>query len=409
MRISFASENKQLETYLRGYESITLVNCYSNLQTEYDKFSNDLNKVDVFALIEHADLSGNLTAISKLVQSGNGYLLGAGEILLILNGSTERTQNRNDKVTAFTDILTEKGFNLRVVTPPVLDFTSIYNAFIKNTVINESTIKVYTKYKVSKTDNGIILKPKKTKESLTPDSKTGNRDALKKIDGDTSAMLGDSLLDIGERDELITRTVDNIIELPSVAALTKRVVFITGVTDVGKTHSMLTFSDELSKNQIAVLSVDSSGTDDLLYIAQGNGFKTPVMRGAELFTTKEQASVGVHLFRKAYSSTFLHQLNNLSKNKNIIFCEVDLDNLSTFVSSWDGDVSIIVIVKFDVTAILELKAKLTPNLPYLIYVNNDKDSVSTEEERFLRQFLGERVKVFNYTNRIDLFNSLGGS
>jgi hypothetical protein len=408
MRISFVTENKQLEIYLRGYDSITLVNHYANLQTEYDIFSNDLNKVDVFAIIEHGDISGNLTAISKLIQSGNGYLLGAGEILLVLNGSTERTQNRQDKVAAFSEILSEKGYNLRVVTPVVLDFTSIYNAFIKNTVVNESKIKVYTKYKVSKTDNGIVLKPKKTQEKLAPDKKTGNKKSLKKLDNDTSTMLGDALMDIGERTDLIDRVVDNIVELPSVAALTRRVVFVTGVTDVGKTHTMLTFVDELSKSQITSLAVDSSGKDDLVYIAQGNNFQTPILRGAELFTTKEQASVGVHLSRKAYSSTFLHQLNPLTKNKNLIFCEVGLEHLSTFVSAWDGDASIVVVVRFDVTALLELKNTLMPNLPYLIYVNNDKEEVAVEEERLLRQILGSTAEVFNYTSRVDLFNSLGG-
>jgi len=225
MRISVASENKQIETYLQGYESLTLVHFYSNLQTEYDKFSNDLNKVDVFAIIEYADISGNLTAISKLVQSGNGYLLGAKEILLVLDGSSERTQNRLDKVTAFTDILEEKGFNLRVVTPIILDFTSIYNAFIKNTVVKESTIKFYTKYKVSQTDKGIVLKPKRTKEKFSPDIKTGNKKALKKIDKDTMGMLGDTSLDVADREDMIERGVNNIIELPNVASFTRHALF----------------------------------------------------------------------------------------------------------------------------------------------------------------------------------------
>jgi hypothetical protein len=409
MRISIASESKQLSTYLGGYESLTLVNYYSNLQTEYDKFSNDLNKVDVFAIIEHADISGNLTAVSKLIQSGSGYLLSAKEILVILNGSSERTQNRADKVTAFTDILEEKGFNLRVITPTVLDFPSIYNAFIKNTVVKESTIKVYTKYKVAQTDNGIILKPKKTKEKFSPDVQTGNRDSLKKVDKDTADMLGNALLDIEDREDLIERSTDNIMEFPNIAAAAQKVVFVTGVTDAGKTHSMLMFADELSKNQITSLIIDSTGKDDMANIADGNNFQTTVMRGSELFNTKEQSSLGVHLFSKAYSSTFIHQLAHLFKNKALIFCEVGLEQLSAFVSSWDSDTDIVVVVKFDVTSLLELKDKLVPNLPYKVFVNNDKDEVTAEETGLLQNFLGSSIQVYNYASRIDLFNSLGGA
>jgi len=409
MRVSVVSENKQLETYLRGYESLTLVHFYSNLLTEYDKFNNDLNKVDVFAIVEHGDLSGDMTAISKLVQSGSSYLLGTKEVLLVLNGSTERTLNRTDKVNAFTDILTEKGYEVRTVIPTVLDFTSIYNAFIKNTVTQESEIKVYTKYKVSKDDKGIVLKPKKTKEKFSPDAKTGNKKALKKIDENTAKMLGNQPLDVEKRKDPIDRVVDNIVELPNLASLTRKVIFITGVTDVGKTHSMLTFAEDLSKNNILSLVVDSTGSDDMLYISQGNHFKTPLLKGSDIFNTKEQFTVGVQLYRKAYSSTFIHQLDNLSRNKNLVFCEVGLEQLETFLATWDGDTEIIVVVSFNVTALLELKSKLKPNVSYKVYVNNDDEEVAVEEVNLLKQFLGNNIQVYNYMSRLDLFNSLGGS
>ena len=410
MRLSVVSEHKPLEIYLRQYDSITLVNYYSNLQTEYDAFSNDLNKVDVFAIVEYSDLSGNLTAISKLVQSGDGYLLGAKEILVVLNANSERTLNRSDKISAFSEILEEKNYNVRIETPIVLDFTSIYNALINNTVIKESTIKIYDKYKVSKTDKGIIVKPKKTQEQFSPDTKTGNKQALKKIDKNTGDMLGDTLLEIPDREDMIERTVDNILELPSLSRLTHHVVFITGVTDSGKTHSMLTFLDELNKNRISALAVDSTGSDDMRFISSGNNFQAPVLKGTDLFTTKEQGSMGVCLYRKAYTSTFIHQLDNIAKTKNIIFCEVGLDQLTSFESTWDGDVSIIVVVKFDVTSLLELKEKLTPNIAYKVYINNDqKDIIDISEEKILRQFLGDNIQIFNYSTRLDLFNSLGGT
>ena len=78
------------------------------------------------------------------------------------------------------------------------------------------------------------------------------------------------------------------------------------------------------------------------------------------------------------------------------------------MSSWDGDSEIILVVKFDVTALLELKSKLTPNLPYKIFINDDKPEVQPEETRLLKQFLGDSLHVYNYASRLDLFNSLGG-
>ena len=42
---------------------------------------------------------------------------------------------------------------------------------------------------------------------------------------------------------------------------------------------------------------------------------------------------------------------------------------------------------------LELKAKLVPNLPYKVYVNNDKDDVSVEEINLLKQFMGNNSNI----------------
>ncbi|MCL1934872.1 MAG: hypothetical protein FWF57_00605 [Defluviitaleaceae bacterium] len=408
MRISIASEKKQLETYLSAYESINLVNFYSNLQTEYDRFSNDLNKVDIFAIIEYADISSNLTALSKLVLSGDGYLLGAKEILIILNGNSQRTQNRDDKVNALKDILEEKNFDVRIVTPNILDFTSIYNAFIKNTTVQESKIKIYTKYKVYEGDNGIVLKPKKSKNKFAPDIKTGNRQSLKKIDNDTAELLKNETLEISDREDFVERVNDNIVGLPDLVNLTNKVIFITGVTNVGKTHTMITLAEELNKNKISTLIVDSTGSDDIKYIAEAGNFKITIIRGSEIFNIKEQHSTGIYLYNKAYSSTFLHELLPVSKNKNITFCEVDIDNLENFISTWDGDVQIILVIKLDITGIKEIKDKIIPNKPYIVYVNNDKDEITEEEKTLIKQLLGESIKIFNYKSRLDLFNSLGG-
>ena len=117
MKVTVVSENSNLVQFLSSNPSVIVHNVYTDLAVDYDRFINDLNQVDILLMVDYADISSNLTMITKAVKSGHAYLLDVKEFVIVTHQdlSHSPTVNAKDKFKAFDGLLKEHGYTLRLV------------------------------------------------------------------------------------------------------------------------------------------------------------------------------------------------------------------------------------------------------------------------------------------------------
>lgn len=410
MKLTLITENNNLVQYLRTNPSIIVENVYTDLGSDYDRFINDLNQVDVLLLVDYSDLTVNLSKITLAVQSGNAYLLNVKEIVIVSHTDllNSPTSNAKDKFAAFADIMKERGYKMRLVQNPSIEFHGIYEAIIQETALAENDVQVYDKYKVYQSSGGVDIKSNKAKRTLAPD-RTNERPGLVKQDKHTRELLGKKTLLVPDEPSFIQRTSENVTELDTIDAQTTCLVVVTGVKYSGKSTFCIRSMQELHKNGFNSLCVDSSGRRDLARLLRFNNADFPILTGSEIFIPAEEATVGIQLMHPSPTASFMSSLTHLTNSKTCVFCEVDVDYVQNYLSTYLGKKALVVVTEYDFVKLRDISSLMKNNEFALTVVVNTREPVSDPEavERTVRDFIPCVESVGFITDMVDSVSLLG--
>lgn len=404
MKITIISENTKLIQFLSSNTSIKVENVYSNLETEYDKFINELNRVDVALLVDHSDLSTSLSKLTLAITSKKAFMFVAKEIVIVTYNDPvdSPTSNISDKLDAFSLIMSENGQKVRIVKVDTINFPVIYEAIIAETTLEESDLKTYVKYKYNPEGSGHAIKPKKQKGKLfRVRDKPNERPALRSQDLHTSEMVKNKTLNIGSDPNKLTRTNNVIIPLENSTQTITPLILVSGVKYSGKTTFSIKAVKELQKNGFCSLLVDATGRTDYNRLLRYNSVDIPILSGSDIFTPTDKPIVAIQLAHPAPTASFLSSLTHLSSGKICIFCEVDLEYVPNYLATYNGSCKVIVVTEYDFTKLrdLALQTKTLEDKVSIIVNTREEVRLSDAEVSTIRD-------IFKFTNTVGSFQDM---
>ena len=381
MKISLVTQNTNLVQYLGANPSLSVENSYTDLTAEYDKFINELNTVDVFLLIDYEDLTPSLAMLTKAIRSGSSYLFNPKELVLVTysDSSLSPTSNATDKYVAFNEMLQEKNLTMRLVTMEVIDFQGIYKAILRDTDWEDDDLEEFTKYKVKRTQGGIVLKPKKRFASFEPRTSRDTRASLVKQDQHTKEGVEGVNIVVPERRADAKNYNVSVGDLPK-PRNNPELIIVTGAKYSGKTSACIRILNFMEKNGKPALAVDTTGRRDLQRLLATENATFPVLKGKDLFEPVDAQVIGIQTFKPIYTAHFLETIKNIGGASAPIFVEVDFANVKSFLDTFPGQASVLVILEYEFTKLRDTSVTLENEYPVSVIINSRSEEHVSEDD-----------------------------
>lgn len=403
MKISLVTQNTNLVQYLGANPSLSVENSYTDLTAEYDKFINELNTVDVFLLIDYEDLTPSLAMLTKAIRSGNSYLFKPKELVLVTysDATLSPTPNATDKYMAFTEMLQEKNLVMRLVMMETIDFQGVYKAILRDTDWEDDDLKVFTKYKVKKTQGGINLRPKKRPtDGLVPITDYVPRENLVKQDKQTRDGVAGVNITIPERRVDAKNYNVSVSDLPKPRNNPESII-VTGAKYSGKTTACIRILNFMEKNGKPALAVDTTGRRDLQRLLATENASFPVLKGKNLFEPIDAQVIGVQTFKPIYTAHFLETIKNIGGSSAPIFVEVDFVNVKSFLDTFPGQATVLVVLEYEFTKLRDTSITLENDYPVNVIINSRHNERIPEDEWYDMEDV-VRSYIHNVTNMYSL-------
>jgi len=383
MKISLATQNTNLVQYLGANPSLSVENSYTDLAAEYDKFINELNTVDVFLLIDYEDLTSSLAMLTKAIRSGSSYLFKPKEIVLVTysDSALSPTPNATDKYVAFNEMLQEKNLVMRLVMMETIDFQGIYKAILRDTDWEGDDLTVFTKYKVKKTQGGITLKAKRRTASLEPNTGYDPRESLVRQDQQTKEGVEGVNITIPERRTDAKNHNVSVGDLPK-PRNNPDLIIVTGTKYSGKTSACIRILNFMEKNGKPALAVDTTGRRDMQRLLATENANFPVLKGRDLFEPTDAQVIGIQTFKPIYTAHFLDTIKNIGGASAPIFVEVDFANVKSFLDTFPGQATVLVILEYEFTKLRDTSLTLENEYPVNVIINSRSGERISEDDWF---------------------------
>jgi len=401
MKISLVTQNMNLVQYLGANPSLSVENSYTDLTVEYEKFINELNTVDVFLLIDYEDLTPTLAMLTKAIRSGNSYLFKPKEIVLVTytDASLSPTPNATDKYMAFTEMLQEKNLTMRLVLMETIDFQGVYKAILRDTDWEADDLTVFNKYKVKKTQGGVTLRPKKILASIEPSPGYDPREVLVKQDNQTREGVEGVSIPIPEkRPERRDHNV-SVSDLPK-PRNNPDLIIVTGAKYSGKTSTCIRILNFMEKNGKPAVAVDTTGRRDLQRLLATEDASFPVLKGRDLFEPIEAQVIGIQTFKPIYTAHFLETIKNIGGASAPIFVEVDFVNVKSFLDTFFGQATVLVVLEYEFTKLRDTSITLENEYPVNVIINSRYSERITDDEWYdmeevVRSYIHNVIGVYS--------------
>ena len=400
MKISLVTQNTNLVAYLSVNPSLTVENAYTDLTSEYEKFINELNLVDVFLLVDYENLTPSLAMLTKAIRSGSSYLFKPKELVIVTyrDPALSPTDNSSDKYMAFNEMLQEKNLTMRLVHMEIIDFPSIYKAILRDTDWEDDDLTTFTKYKVKRNAGGVILKPKRRKASLEPKTNLETRETLVKQDQHTKDGAEGVNITIPERSADVKHYNVSVNDLPK-PRNSPELIVITGTKYSGKTTTCIRILNYFEKNGKPGLAVDTTGRRDLQRLLATEDASFPVLKGRALFDPVDSQVLGIQTFKPIYTAHFLDTIKNIGGASTPIFVEVDFPNVKSFLDTFQGHVTVIVIIEYEFTKLRDTSLFLENDYPVNIVLNSRSGTKFTDDEwididEVVREYIHNVIEIY---------------
>jgi len=377
MIISIAPVREDLIKYLSSNLSIKVENTYVNLEQEIDQFKNDINLVDIFLLIDNEDLFPTLTAMMKVVSKKETYMFRPHEIVLVTNEDPKKspTQDSKGKFDAFQRQMGAAGYEVRIERLKVMDLTSVYKAFSKETSLDGDDLKKLTKYKAYKSKGSVALRPRKTKENIVPETGQVDPQLMIEKDARTASMSGEKKINLSETSLAVQKSSRASIDSALVGITIPETVFVTGIRYIGKSTVTLEIANAFTRLGKSIVGVDLTNRNDWGQLMSWNTKEYLVLKGNSVFRKNSEGSVFINLFHKALNTSFLEELPQVY-NRSQIYCETDFENVPALLSSSKASKQVIVVMEYDFTKIRDTELKVkelvkqSPEAVIHVIINN---------------------------------------
>jgi hypothetical protein len=189
-------------------------------------------------------------------------------------------------------------------------------------------------------------------------------------------------------------------------------VVITGVKYSGKSTLVVRSVGELKKEGLSSVGIDSTGRLDYEPLVSFNSVKLPVIKGEDVFKHTEENALLVHLYNRVRTSYFLNLLSGLISNRMCVFCETDMEDALTLLSTYRGVVQVVLVMEYDFTKLRDTanSIALGDSTPIHLLVNN-RENVENPDvvESTIRRYIPQVNEVSFMTDIRGFIGKLGVS
>jgi molybdopterin-guanine dinucleotide biosynthesis protein len=187
-------------------------------------------------------------------------------------------------------------------------------------------------------------------------------------------------------------------------------VIFTGVKYSGKSTAIIRTLSEFKKNGLSAVGVDSTGREDYRELVSFNATKIAVLRGEKVFAHTEEGTLLVTLYNKSRAAYFLNQLTSLTNNKLCILCEVDMDDVSSFLATHRGEHQVVLVLEYDFTKLRDTAKQIAIGGETAIHVLvNSRDTIEDASvvEETIKRYIPQVNQVSFISNMTEFVSGLG--
>lgn len=388
-----------------------VLNRYRTLADERElaKFNDDFNHVDVFLFLDFQDLSKEFREFLKYLNEGRSYFLNTEELLLITykDPKLSPTPDLEKNLQAIEAFMENFNMKLRIVRLDSLKFQDIYKSMTASDSVRDSAPKQLIKYKVMHNSEGITIPPKKTEISIVPDKLKGRGSVHKVEDLQSAQAVDNTIIRVPDLVEPL-RVEKNFKDYLSLSVIDTTTVFITGVRYSGKTTVALECAKDLEEQNLTAAILDLTGRKDMALLNKGIKCDMSILKGLSVESVSSKPVLGVNVFNKVYTSTFLtNLLKNVASSRTITFCEVDQEELPMLYKSFRGNKVVLIVVPNNMTMLRDsIIYANTLDFPVVPIINNSFNSKHEINKDHLRDSIPKSKAVFSIDSLQDLTGSL---
>lgn len=348
MQISLVTLNEHFVKFIDERNSgIQILNRYTTLtdDRELQRFNNDFNHVDVFMFIDFQDISREFKEFLDYIHHGKSYFLKTQEVLLVtwkdpLMSQTPDLEKNLEAIQAFMESL---NYNLRIVRLEALKFQDIYKSITVTDSVRDSAPKQLVKYKVMSSNEGETISPKKANVKIVPDKLKGKGSSNKLDDLEGAEALDNTIINVPTIIEPLRMEKDFRDYLP-ISITDATVIFISGIRYSGKTTLALTIAKELEEQNMTSVIVDLTARKDLKVLNKGIKCELTMLKGLNIDTGSNKSVLGVNVYDKVYTSTFLTTLlKSVMSGRTFTLVEVDPEQLPLIYKSFRGNKAALIV------------------------------------------------------------------
>lgn len=412
MKISLVTNNEDFYTYIENRTTgLSVLNRYRTLtdEREYAKFSNDFNHVDTFLFLDLQDLSKEFKEFIKYLNDGRAYFLNTEEILLVTwNDPTQSpTPDIETNLEAIQAYLEKANLKLRIVKLETLNFQDIYKSLTIADSMTDNAPKQFIKYKVVHNSEGIAVTPKKENIKIVPESLKGAGSLHKKEDLETAEVMESTIVNVPSVREPL-RMEKNFKDFVSLAVMESTIVFVSGVRYAGKTTLALECAKELEEQNLSSVIIDLTGRKDMKMLNRTTKCDLAVIKGLNIEEHVTKQVVGVQVFKKVYTITFITNLiKSLVKGRSLVICEVDPDQLQILYKSFRGNKAALIVSPNNQIMLRDtINLVNSMDIPVVPVINKSSKTESDVDPQTLRDTMKNAKAVHDMDNMIDLVASL---
>jgi len=412
MKISIISKNEDFLSFLESRTTgMQVLNRYRTLTDEQElkKFNNDFNHVDVFLFLDFQDLSKEFKEFLNYMHTGKSYFLNTEEILFVVHKDPKisPTPDLEKNLQAIEAYMEKLNLKLRIVKLDSLKFQDIYKSITASDSVRDSAPKQLIKYKVMHTSEGITIPPKKADIAIVPDKLKGQGSTHKLEDLQTAQSLESTLINVPDIVEPL-RVEKDFKDHLSLSVVDTTVVFITGIRYSGKSTLALKCAKELEEQNLTSAVIDLTARRDLKLLNKNVGCELSMLKGLSIETATGKPTIGVEVFNKVYSSTFLtNLLKGVTSSRTISFCEVDPEELPAMYKSLRGNKVVLAVIPNTLT-LLRDSIKMCNSFDFHVVpiVNNSFKTADEINKEHLKDSIHKSKPVFSMDSISDLTSIL---
>lgn len=412
MKLSVITSNEDflgfLETRTTGMQ---VLNRYKTLTDERElaKFNNDFNHVDTFVFLDFQDLSKEFKEFLEYLHRGKSYFLNTEEILLITykDPKLSPTPDLEKSLSAIEAYMERLNYNLRIVRLDSLKFQDIYKSLTSSDTVKDSSPRQLIKYKVMHNSEGITIPPKRTDISIVPDKLKGRGSVHKLEDLESAKALDNTIIHVPAILDPI-RTEKDFKDYLALSVVDTTTVFVTGVRYSGKTTVALQCAKELEEQNLTSAVIDLTGRKDITLLNKEIKCDLSMLKGLSIESSTGKPVLGVNVYNKVYTSTFLSGLlKSVASSRTISFCEVDPEELPMLYKSFRGNKVVLLVVPNNMTMLRDsISYANTLDFHIVPVINNSFNSVHEINKDHLKDSIQKSKAVFSVDSLQDLASSL---